>query len=1134
MGLRIQLFGNFQIWRDDELIPSEAWETKIAKSILKILLTEPGRVFSQDELLEYLWPDLDPKKASASLRVRLSELRHVLEPDLKRKKGTPSSYILTRPTGYCFNTESEHSLDTQEFSEFADQGKAFEQAEKFEEAIKTYERAAELYQGNFLAEDHYADWALPYTEKWRQAFLSVLAQLADCHARLGQYQRAIARCRQVQRIEAHREEIYRQLMLYYYLSGNQNEALQTFEQCRKALADSLDVEPSPATQELYQQILRREIPGIDEKYQPASVQRQAIPYSLGRTPFVGRTKEYAELVHYLKEAQNGHGHFVLVNGEAGVGKTRLIQEAIAYVQHQWAKDKKIKTWTGKSQDLEIKLAYQPILEALRQGLAALQLSNLESIPSRWLAEVAELVPELRELAPNLPKKTETSINPEQARSQLFEGLAQFLLGIAQPTFLVLFLDDVQWADSGTIDFLHYFLPQLENSKILLLGTCRSEEIFSNKPLQRLMQLGSRTGLLHQIELQRLPATAVAEFLEKLAPALPSSHRELFSQQIYHETEGNPFFIVSILQNCFEEGALQITPEGAWTPVPMESSRALMLPREIQEAIQRRVQRLGEREQELLRVAAVAGHRFEFELLQSAWGAPEVDTLEALEGLLSAQLVIQADNTYQFGHDKIREVVYESVSAPRRRLWHKRSGESVEKLYQKRLEEHYGFIAHHYARAGEFDIAWKYMTLALERCVKRYQHKEGLELVERGLELLKESEARYSEKEIWERRFAILAKRVEMNRILADREKEAADISELFELAQKLNDEAKLAQAHESRCRLYLNTGKYPEGLSEGQHALALRRNLQDKNGEGMALLLLGVIHQYLGEYQMALDHYEQAHKIRKELEDKAGEAAVLNNIGTIHDALGAYDLALQSYQETYQIRKALENKRGEEMALANIGLVYRNLGRYSEALEHYRQAYRLCLEIRDKRGEALILANIGDAFRHQQDYAEAIEHYRKAHELYREMQSRREEAQILHSLAQVYYCLNDTPKALEHWLQAADLIKQLNAKDLRIKNLIQRSLIHLKGGEPDQALLCSTQAIELLKSENLAVEDLPLLYYVHSRALHENHQQEESQCYLQKAQEALSYRAAKIKDSALRDSFLHNVEDHRLILEAGK
>lgn len=230
--IKIQLFGPSGVWRQDQ--PIKTWKQEKTKTLLRILASVPGQVFKRDQLIDWLWPEADPQKSHETLKNRIAELRRILEPDLKR--GEESQFILTQHEGYCFNSEADCFIDLREFYRQCKAGQAAERAGQYEQAEVAYEQALQYCKaGELLIEDRYEDWAAEVRRKWEEDHSELLSHLADCHARLGHYRRAIARCRQVLQKKPDHESAVRQLMLYYYASGSLSEALGAYEEAIKIL-----------------------------------------------------------------------------------------------------------------------------------------------------------------------------------------------------------------------------------------------------------------------------------------------------------------------------------------------------------------------------------------------------------------------------------------------------------------------------------------------------------------------------------------------------------------------------------------------------------------------------------------------------------------------------------------------------------------------------------------------------------------------------------------------------------------------------------------------------------------------------------------------------------------------------------
>ncbi|MBI3660493.1 AAA family ATPase [Candidatus Acetothermia bacterium] len=309
MQLVIKLLGRFEVWPRQK-----------TQELLKLLVSERGRSFSQDQLIEAFFPDLNPARAINNLQKRVSELRRALEPELT--KGTDSQFVLqagSREQGYYFSQEAACQLDTEEFQKHWEAAHAAEQAERWAQALEHYQRAVELYRGEFLLDSLYEEWTIAPRERWKEKYLSALMRLAEAHARLGHLSSAIECCEKVLEKEAWNENVIRQKMLYLYHMGNQPKALDTFKTCIEALKKHLGVEPTVETCQLHEQILKHQVPPLP----------RAIPNNLPQqlTSFIGREREIEEIKHLILAVGAQHAaplqRLVTLTGVGGCGKTRL-------------------------------------------------------------------------------------------------------------------------------------------------------------------------------------------------------------------------------------------------------------------------------------------------------------------------------------------------------------------------------------------------------------------------------------------------------------------------------------------------------------------------------------------------------------------------------------------------------------------------------------------------------------------------------------------------------------------------------------------------------------------------------------------------------------------------------------------
>jgi len=253
-SLRVQMFGNFQAWQGNRPIVSSRGAPNKSIAILKLLLLERGRAYTKDELIDQLYVDSDYDKASGNLRVRISELRQALEPDLVKKKN--SRYILTVHEGYRFNPDIDCSIDVERFSKHTTIGYRRWISGELLRAKRHFSLATSLYKGLFLPEDRYEEWAIPYQNLWKDDYISTLLKLSECELKLDQNEQAIQHSHKAICAAPLREDALRQLMRCHWKNGSRAAALRVYEKACTRLSTTSAIEPSKETQWLYRDILK--------------------------------------------------------------------------------------------------------------------------------------------------------------------------------------------------------------------------------------------------------------------------------------------------------------------------------------------------------------------------------------------------------------------------------------------------------------------------------------------------------------------------------------------------------------------------------------------------------------------------------------------------------------------------------------------------------------------------------------------------------------------------------------------------------------------------------------------------------------------------------------------------------------
>ena len=422
-------------------------------------------------------------------------------------------------------------------------------------------------------------------------------------------------------------------------------------------------------------------------------------------PLFGREREWATIQRIWQRTLTSGARLIAIAGEAGIGKTRLTEEARLWVAQQG-----YVTAYARSYAAEGSLAYSPLVDWLRSDAINAALAQVEPL---WLTEVARLLPELlttfSQVAPPTPLL-------DSAQRRLFhEALARVLGAKQQPRLLI--IDDLQWCDRDTLEWLRFLLRFAPTQPLLIIGAYRSEEMGREHPLQKLLLALRREELVTEIELGML---AIDDTTSLIQAASPISRSQEQINQLWRATAGHPLFIIESLRSTEEQGGHST------------------LPPKVQHVIQTRLAELSPAAHRLAMVAAVVGHAFSLALVGQAGKVEDDETLLLLLDELWTRRIIlpRGDDRYDFSHDRIREVVYAAVGPIQQRLLHHRVAQALEKLYAANLTPILGELGAHYEQAGQLTQAMHYYQQAATHARAIYSHVELVHYLNKQLAMLR--------------------------------------------------------------------------------------------------------------------------------------------------------------------------------------------------------------------------------------------------------------------------------------------------------------------------------------------------------------------------------------------------------------
>jgi DNA-binding SARP family transcriptional activator len=704
--LHIHLLGDFLLVSGDR--PVTTVTVPRLQSLLAYLVLHRTAPQDRSHLAFLLWPDSTEAQAHTNLRKLLYQLRQAFP---------YADYCIQadkHSLQWQTTTDVSWTLDVLDFEHELAQAEQAEQNQDTKAMRQVLEQAVHLYTGDLLP-SCYDEWILPERDRLRQMYLQAAERLIALLEQERDYDAAITAAQQLLRQDPLHEATYRQLMRLYALLGDRAAALRVYHTCARTLERELGTEPGEATRAVYESLLQSDTSSMTPTGSLTSRGTEA--------PLVGRKEEWQQLQAAWRKVTGGHPHMVILSGEAGIGKTRLAEEMKAWVDRQG-----MTTASARCYAAEGRLAYAPVTTWLRTDAIQASLSALDPI---WLTEVSRLVPDVLVKRPKLPRPA--SMMEEWQRQHFFEALARTLLNARQP--LLLLLDDLQWCDNETLEWLHYLLRFEPGVRLLLTGTVRSEEILSGHPLVPFLGALQRAGLVTEVALRPLNTIETASLAEhitghQLDPATINT--------LYSETEGNPLFVVEMVRaGTLEQGGRAQTVAG--NALPLLTQPASMLPPTVQTVLSTRLAQLSPLAREVANVAAVIGHEFMFVVLARASRESENTVVRGLDELWQRRILREQDagtaETYDFSHDKLRDQAYASLSPAHRHLLHRHVAEALEEVYAKDLDAISGQIAAHYERAGLPGQAIPYYRRAGEVAMRIYANAEAIAAYQQAATLL---------------------------------------------------------------------------------------------------------------------------------------------------------------------------------------------------------------------------------------------------------------------------------------------------------------------------------------------------------------------------------------------------------------
>jgi len=866
------------------------------QSLLAYLLLHRGQRLNRRQIAFLFWPRGTESAARRNLRQYIHRMRRSLEPvDLQ------GDLLLTDGSTIQINPQAEIWLDVDVF-----QAKIGPDAD-----LPALREAIQLYTGNLL-EDVYDDWCQDERERLRRLYLRSLDRLSESLLTTQHLDEALQFTQKWVIEEPFDEAAQRRLMAIYVQLGERHRALQHYQHLKQVLAQELNTEPLPETQLLFQAIQLG--PSLPQP-SPAIVLPASIPASPPPSlPLIGRQRELKQIQTAQNNSHSGRGHFVLITGELGIGKTRLVQEYLT-------QNPNLLALQTICHELEAMVPYAPLRQILQNALALVPEDALQP-PPPWLGALVQVMPELSERFPYLLPwqiNRRENIQIADAISKLLRTLSLSAPDRINSQPLHLILDDLHWGDSQTWEFLAYITHRASTFPLMIVGSCRLEDLSPDQ--DKLIRALIRNNLLVQIPLERLTpleTTALARHLMSDSPP-----DDLFLQRLHQETEGNPFFIIEAVRSIQES---KRPPRLPFSPVG--EGTASQMPLSIQRVIESRLDHLPADSQELLAAAAAIGRAFTFSLLNEVSQVPAEKIIQCIEEWLQKGLVRETINEYDFSHDKIRQVAHASLSRARRQYIHRRIADVLKDAV---LPVEAATLAYHYARSDQPLNAIPHLTQAGEQALQIRSYREAHQFGQQAVSLLGRLPGPPQQPE-----------RIDLNLQLAQAYAFSGDLTRALEiigqterLAAALGDETRLGKVFRRAAQIFWLRGQ-PEAA--GDYA---RRTIRSAEEQGDPELLQAAL-RMLGRVSIALSAFDDAIAYLLRYVKLENEGGIINPpdlpvvygyLGIAYARVGSWERAVEIARQGVELAKFEGSPETVAFALVPLAFVHADYHNWGACLQ---------------------------------------------------------------------------------------------------------------------------------------------------------------------------------------------------------
>ncbi len=717
--MQFGVLGNLEVL-DDDGNPVELGGTQ-PRTALAMLLAASGRIVPVDVLFRGIWGDRIPDSAAGTLQSYVSRLRRELEPG--RARGRDARVLVWEPPGYRLVVEPD-AVDFRRFERLLDDGTARLAEGDAAGARERLVEASSLWRGDALVEFADHEFARGLATRLEQQRLTCIEQRLEADLMLGRHAAVVGELTELVGEHPLREGFWALLARALYRSGRQSEALRVLDDMRQTLLEELGVDPSPPLRELETQILNHD-PALDPIAVPAplaptgaqwgepaggsAAPASRSPDGSGSSGLVGRAGELGQLGAVLDEALGGRPRFAVIEGEPGIGKTRLLEELGAV-----ALDRGAEVVWGRCHEGGSTPAFWPWLEVLR--------ATVDRLPPEIVADEQGL----GRLVGSGGADTTIAEVLAANRFDLFEAVGRAFSRVTAEVPFVVVIDDLQWADLASLELLEFLANSLADARVLVAASVRELEVGRNDAVVSALAAMTRRPGTRRMHLRGMNETETAVLVERAIGTAPAS---AVTRAIHARSDGNPFFVGELARLVASEDTGSVD----------EMVQRATVPAGVRDVVGRRLSQLTGPTVDLLQAAAVVGRDVELAVLARTADLDLAGCLEALEPAITGRLIAEVGavpGMFRFSHALVREVVLSEVGTLRRAQLHLRAAQAITDVGGD-TDDNAEIVADHLRAAvplGEPRTAALAMERAADVATRRFAYESAEDLLGQAVEL----------------------------------------------------------------------------------------------------------------------------------------------------------------------------------------------------------------------------------------------------------------------------------------------------------------------------------------------------------------------------------------------------------------